>query len=203
MDILLYSYKKFVEKILRTEPSHLKYLDESTYDPRKFNTKAWLPKRSKNQLSIDRSIGGKSVIVTILTSVDDRDDEVTLDIRVNTNNQYNFLDFILSCVNKQVLRSGDVIVLDNASIHRAKEIRVYLFKLLRSVGCSILYMPTYSPELNPCELVFAQTKKQVSRLWHTTNLSLERCVLLSFVRINKNNVINYYRYCRYLEFLDD
>ena len=197
---MIQRYETFVAEIFSIEPWRLKYLDESTFDPRKFKRKAWQRKNQKRQIPINRNLSSKSVTVTLLTSIDRRDDGVTIDVRVGTNDRYDFLKFILYCATKGVLCRGDVLVLDNASVHHAKDIHEYFLWILNEIGCFLLYMPTYSPELNPCELVFAQTKKHVSRLWSTSNLNLENCVLVSFATVTKTNIINYYRYCRYLKF---
>jgi transposase len=53
-----------------------------------------------------------------------------------------------------LLELGSVLVLDNASIHRGCEIR----KLVEAAGCSLLYLPPYSPDLNPIEPVWSWIK---------------------------------------------
>ena len=123
------------------------------------------------QLPINRTFQYKTVCVTILTSIDSNDQPVTISIRSGTNNQYDFLRFVLYCSVKRILHRGDTLVLDNAAVHRASNIRSNLDAIMNKVGCRILFMPTYSPELNPCELVFEQAKKHASYLWHTSNLS--------------------------------
>jgi len=52
-------------------------------------------------------------------------------------------------------KPGSVIVLDNATFHRKKTLR----KLAEQAGCSVLFLPPYSPDLNPIEKVWANLKK--------------------------------------------
>jgi transposase len=52
------------------------------------------------------------------------------------------------------LRPGDIVILDNLGSHRSKAVR----QLIRSVGARILFLPKYSPDLNPIEQVFAKLK---------------------------------------------
>lgn len=52
------------------------------------------------------------------------------------------------------LSPGDVVVLDNLPAHKVAGIR----EALTAVGASILYLPPYSPDLNPIEQVFAKLK---------------------------------------------
>lgn len=53
------------------------------------------------------------------------------------------------------LRRGDVVFLDNLNIHKMLLVR----EAIRSVGATPIYLPTYSPELNPIELLWAHVKR--------------------------------------------
>ena len=52
------------------------------------------------------------------------------------------------------LRSEDVVVLDNLPAHKVAGVR----EAIRAVGASLLYLPAYSPDLNPIEQLFAKLK---------------------------------------------
>jgi transposase len=52
------------------------------------------------------------------------------------------------------LEKGSVIVLDNASFHRKSA----LFDIVEGYGCTLLYLPPYSPDLNPIEHFWANLK---------------------------------------------
>jgi transposase len=52
------------------------------------------------------------------------------------------------------LLPGDVVIMDNLGSHKGKAVR----KALRSVGAKLLFLPKYSPDLNPIEQVFAKLK---------------------------------------------
>jgi transposase len=53
-----------------------------------------------------------------------------------------------------VLSAGDVVVLDNLAAHKVAGVRA----AIAAAGASILYLPPYSPDLNPIEQVFAKLK---------------------------------------------
>jgi len=52
------------------------------------------------------------------------------------------------------LNPGDIVLLDNLSSHKGKTARA----AIRAVGAHILFLPPYSPDLNPIEMMFAKLK---------------------------------------------
>jgi transposase len=52
------------------------------------------------------------------------------------------------------LKPGDIVIMDNLGSHKAKAVR----RLIRSAGAKLLFLPKYSPDLNPIEQVFAKLK---------------------------------------------
>jgi putative transposase len=52
------------------------------------------------------------------------------------------------------LRPGDIVVMDNLGSHKSKAVRT----LIRAAGAKLLFLPKYSPDLNPIEQVFAKLK---------------------------------------------
>ena len=52
------------------------------------------------------------------------------------------------------LSPGDVVVMDNLAAHKVASVR----KAIAAVGATILYLPPYSPDLNPTEQLFAKLK---------------------------------------------
>ena len=57
------------------------------------------------------------------------------------------------------LPSGSVIVLDNASFHHSPTTR----KLVEAAGCQLLFLPAYSPDLNPLEHLWAAFKTRLRK----------------------------------------
>ena len=55
------------------------------------------------------------------------------------------------------LRAGDIVVMDNLSSHK----RVAAVRAIERAGCSVVYLPPYSPDYNPIELAFAKIKARL------------------------------------------
>lgn len=58
------------------------------------------------------------------------------------------------------LRPGQVVVLDNLSVHKRVEAR----EAIAAAGCRIRFLPTYSPDFNPIELVFGRLKAYLRKV---------------------------------------
>jgi transposase len=67
------------------------------------------------------------------------------------------------------LAEGDIVIVDNLGSHKGEEVR----KTIEAVGAKLVYLPPYSPDLNPIEQLFAKLKallrkiaaRTVSSLW--------------------------------------
>lgn len=57
------------------------------------------------------------------------------------------------------LAPGDIVVMDNLASHKVDGIR----KAIETVGATLLYLPPYSPDLNPIEMAFAKLKAQLRK----------------------------------------
>jgi len=53
------------------------------------------------------------------------------------------------------LRPGDVVVMDNLPAHKHPQIRL----IIESVGANVLYLPPYSPDYNPIEMIWSKVKR--------------------------------------------
>jgi transposase len=68
------------------------------------------------------------------------------------------------------LRPGDIVVLDNLGSHKGRAVR----RAIRAAGAHLLFLPPYSPDLNPIEMVFAKLKtllrkadeRSIAAVWH-------------------------------------
>ena len=55
------------------------------------------------------------------------------------------------------LRAGDIVVMDNLASHNVKGVR----QAIEAAGATLLYLPPYSPDLNPIEQAFAKLKARL------------------------------------------
>jgi transposase len=57
------------------------------------------------------------------------------------------------------LKAGDVVILDNLGSHKGKVVR----QAVRKAGARLIFLPKYSPDLNPIEQLFAKVKARLRK----------------------------------------
>ena len=75
------------------------------------------------------------------------------------------------------LKPGKIIILDNASAHKSEEI----FDLAREAGCKVIFLPPYSPDLNPIEKFWANLKRAIKSVMRNSG-SLEAAITNAFCK---------------------
>ncbi|HRP37904.1 MAG TPA: transposase [Candidatus Dojkabacteria bacterium] len=181
-----------MSEIQTREISKLKFLDEAHFVSHQLtnckvlglvNKRVWLKQNTLNQAS---------GTLTILTSV--VGDPVVLTYSEATTNQWAFLDFVLSCCLNGDLMNGDYLIVDNAAIHHGSDSHELLELILEFFGVQLIYLPAYSPELNPCELVFNVVKKHIR--YHRDRFSpIFEEVLKAVATITESMMKAFYYHC--------
>jgi transposase len=91
------------------------------------------------------------------------------------------------------LKPGDVVVLDNLSAHKVTGIR----ELIESRGAQLLYLPPYSPDLNPIEKAWSKFKKYLRDAKARTKEALDQAVTEALKTITADNAAAWFRLCGY------
>ncbi|MDR2787223.1 MAG: IS630 family transposase, partial [Candidatus Accumulibacter sp.] len=89
------------------------------------------------------------------------------------------------------LRPGDLIVADNLSCHKVAGVK----EAIQAVGASLLYLPPYSPDLNPIEKVFSKLKTLLRGLAPRTKNSLWTNVGSLLDSFSSQECKNYFTSC--------
>jgi transposase len=91
------------------------------------------------------------------------------------------------------LSPGDVVVMDNLSSHKGPRVR----QMIESVKATLLYLPPYSPDLNPIEPAFSKLKQLLRSAGHRTMGALWSDVQHMLDQITHSDAIGFYRHCGY------
>lgn len=104
-----------------------------------------------------------------------------------------FLKFVREVL-APALNPGDVVVMDNLRVHHNDEVKA----AFRAAGAEVLYLPPYSPELNPIELTWSKLKAIMRRVGARTLRSLAAAVEYSSSRVSLGDLCGWFRHCGYV-----
>ena len=93
----------------------------------------------------------------------------------------------------KTLQPGDIVIMDNLSSHKVKGVK----EAIESAGAQLLFLPPYSPDLNPIELAFSKFKRlirsakerAVEALWSTCGKALDE--------FSESEMRNYFKHAGY------
>jgi transposase len=91
------------------------------------------------------------------------------------------------------LEPGDVVVLDNLAAHKVDGVR----QAITAAGASVLYLPPYSPDLNPIEQLFAKLKALLRKAAARTKDELWSTIGRLLDAWSATECSNYLRHCGY------
>lgn len=131
------------------------YIDESGVDHNMISEHCWTKKGTQVVGERNGKARGRTSVVAAL-NVDNLNAPMTYQGTMNTE---LFIHWI-QCLLIPSLSKGQVVIMDNASIHKNKRIR----EMIENAGCKLLYLPTYSPDLNPIENYWAVMKKMIRKI---------------------------------------
>lgn len=97
------------------------------------------------------------------------------------------------------LPQGCILVLDNARIHHGPKLK----EIVEKAGHTLLYLPPYSPDYNPIELVWSWLKKMVRNLAPRTDLERERTIDEARKLVPSQNAYGWFRKCGLTQLLSD
>jgi transposase len=91
------------------------------------------------------------------------------------------------------LRPGDIVVMDNLPAHKVSGIRA----AIEAQRALLLYLPPYSPDLNPIEMVFAKFKAALRKAAARTVAKLWEEIANTLKSFSKQECVAYLKHCGY------
>jgi transposase len=91
------------------------------------------------------------------------------------------------------LSEGDVIILDNSSVHRAKGV----LDSIIAKGVKVLFLPPYSPDFNPIEMLWSKMKSLLRKAKARTHEMLVEALNYALDCITINDITNWFKHDGY------
>jgi transposase len=134
--------------------------------------------------------GGHWKIMTILGAMSHNGMVAAMTIEEATDGDI-FLAFVQQVL-CPALKPGDVVVMDNLSSHKLAAVRTSIEK----AGAELLYLPPYSPDMNPIEKAWSKLKELLRAAKARTRETLEQAISDALKRITPDNAKAWFRHCQ-------
>ncbi len=104
-----------------------------------------------------------------------------------------FFDAFVQDILVHELRPGDIVVLDNLSSHKSERAR----RLIESRGATLAFLPPYSPDLNPIEMVFSKIKQLLRSMACRTRDALWAAMQTVLDQVTSQDAAHCFKHCGY------
>ena len=170
------------------DPRRLIFIDETWAKTNMTRTRGWC---GVGQRLVARVPHGHWQTTTLIAALDCRGVRcsMTIDGAVNACAFESFTERILV----PALSPGDVVVMDNLSSHKGAAVR----QRIESARATLLYLPPYSPDLNPIENAFSKLKRLLRSAGHRTRDALWSGMQPLLDRITAGDAAAFFRHCGY------
>lgn len=102
-------------------------------------------------------------------------------------------DVFLEQVLVPALRPGQLVIMDNLSVHKRPSVRTRL----ATAGCELRYLPAYSPDFAPIELAFSKLKSALRRAQARTHEQLEIAIEDALETLTTSDARHWFTHCGY------
>ena len=132
----------------------LVFIDETSLNTKLVKTSGWAP---VGERLVDHAPFGHWNTQTFIAAL--RHDRLTAPWVIKGAINRKLFDAYVETQLAPTLKSGDVVILDNLSSHKS----AHAAQVLKSVGAWFLFLPPYSPDLNPIEMAFSKLKTLIRK----------------------------------------
>jgi transposase len=91
------------------------------------------------------------------------------------------------------LQSGDIVVMDNLSPHKSDP----TLALIKGVGAQVLFLPAYSPDLNPIEKMWSKVKALLRGAQARTSAELLAAIGRALAKVTARDALGWFTSCGY------
>lgn len=175
-------------EIGRVDPGHLVFVDEMGTHTSLAPLYAYAPIGERAFFKIPRNRGKNT---TLLSSLHAEGIGPSMAVEGATTREVfeAYVEYFLA----PVLKPGQVVVMDNLGAHRPRRIR----ELIEEAGCQLLYLPPYSPDLNPIEEAFSKVKHLLRKIGPRTKEALLEMMGRALGAVSAQDTGGYFAHCGY------
>jgi transposase len=170
------------------EARRLVFVDEMGTNTSLSPLYAWAKKGQRAYCSVPRNRGPNT---TLLSSMSVEGMGPSLAVEGSTNREVfeTYVERVLA----PTLRPGQVVVMDNLTAHKGGRVK----ELIEEHGCELLYLPPYSPDLNPIEEAFSKVKRIVRKAESRMREALVEAMGTAISTVTAKDARGFFEHCGY------
>jgi len=107
-----------------------------------------------------------------------------------SNDLISFLFYVTDVLVPQ-LKRGMVVIMDNLNLHTTEEVR----RAIEGTGATLIFLPTYSPDLSPIEMFWSKVKSILRSLAPRTTEQLYAAITKAFNSISSSDFFGWFYAC--------
>jgi len=172
----------------QVEPEWLVFVDEMGTNTSLSPAYAWAPKGQRAYWSVPRNRGANT---TVLSSMSAEGMGPSLAVEGTTTSVV--FEAYVEQVLAPTLCSGQVVVMDNLSAHKGERVK----EMIEQRGCQLVYLPAYSPDLNPIEEAFSKIKGVVRKAEARTREALVEAIGMALSVVTARDARGFFEHCGY------
>jgi transposase len=180
--------KAWREAVAALDPEQLVFVDESGTNIALTRLYGWAPHDRRASGSVPRNHGKNTTLVAALAP-DGLQVPWMIEGAMNTD---TFVWYITEQL-APTLRPGQVVVLDNLSVHKAARIR----HAIEARHCQLLFLPPYSPDFTPIEQAFSKIKAILRGLGARTKEALWEAMRVAVEAITPADALAWFTHAGY------
>jgi transposase len=169
-------------------PEQFVFVDESGTHTSLTRLYGWAPHDQRATGAVPRNHGKNTTLVAALTA-DGLQAPWTIEGAIDTDAFEQYIKEVLG----PTLRPGQIVVLDNLSVHKAASVR----DAIEALHCEVLFLPPYSPDCTPIEQAFSKIKALLRGLGARTRDALFEAVRLAVEAITREDAVAWFGHAGY------
>jgi transposase len=170
------------------DPQMMVFVDETASNTAFTRVYARAPKGKRARGNAPRNKGKNRTVIASL-SPSGMGESLILEDATNGEMFALYLEQVLM----PSLHSGQIVIMDNASIHEGEKVR----QAIEAKGCHLLFLPPYSPDFSPIEEAFSKFKAILRRIGARTPQELQEAIIYALQEITAKDARGWFRHCGY------
>jgi len=98
-----------------------------------------------------------------------------------------FKEYVSKCL-APTLQKGDIVIMDNLTSHKVKGVA----ELIMAAGANVVYLPPYSPDLNPIEMMWSKVKAYLRKAKARTKQALNDAIAVALDLVSRTDISGWF-----------